>query len=69
MGLLGCRFSEPNTQVLASSCESFFEPLLKFFFQGDFGGTQTMLDLIFIVATVIFFAVGILYVRGCERLR
>jgi len=27
-----------------------------------------MLDLIFIVATVLFFAVGILYVRGCERL-
>lgn len=27
-----------------------------------------MLDVIFIVATVIFFAAGILYVRGCERL-
>lgn len=27
-----------------------------------------MLDMIFIMATVIFFAVGILYVRGCERL-
>jgi len=28
-----------------------------------------MLDVIFIVATMIFFAVGILYVRACERLR
>lgn len=28
-----------------------------------------MLDVIFIVATVIFFAAAILYVRGCERLR
>jgi len=27
-----------------------------------------MVDVIFIVAAVIFFAVGILYVRGCERL-
>jgi len=27
-----------------------------------------MLDAIFIAATVIFFVVGILYVRGCERL-
>jgi len=27
-----------------------------------------MLDVIFIAVTVIFFAVGILYVRGCERL-
>ena len=28
-----------------------------------------MLDVIFIAATMIFFAVGILYVRACERLR
>jgi len=28
-----------------------------------------MLDVIFIVATAIFFAAGILYLRGCERLR
>jgi len=28
-----------------------------------------MLDAIFIVATVIFFAVAILYVRACERLK
>lgn len=31
--------------------------------------TEYMLDLIFIVATVAFFAAGILYVRGCEKLR
>ena len=28
-----------------------------------------MLDIVFIVATVLFFALGILYVRGCERLK
>ena len=28
-----------------------------------------MLDVVFALATAIFFAVGILYVRGCERLR
>jgi hypothetical protein len=28
-----------------------------------------MLDIIFIVASALFFAVGILYVRSCERLR
>lgn len=28
-----------------------------------------MLDLIFIATTVLFVVVGILYVRGCERLR
>jgi len=28
-----------------------------------------MLDIIFVAATVLFFAVGILYVRGCERLK
>jgi hypothetical protein len=27
-----------------------------------------MLDSIFILATVLFFALAILYVRGCERL-
>jgi len=28
-----------------------------------------MLDVVFVGATVIFFAVTILYVRGCERLK
>jgi hypothetical protein len=28
-----------------------------------------MLDFIFIAATVFFFALGILYVRACERLK
>jgi hypothetical protein len=28
-----------------------------------------MLDIIFIAATVSFFALGIFYVRGCERLK
>jgi hypothetical protein len=28
-----------------------------------------MLDFIFIAATALFFLVGILYVRGCERLK
>jgi len=28
-----------------------------------------MLDIIFIVATALFFTVGIFYVRGCERLK
>jgi hypothetical protein len=28
-----------------------------------------MLDVIFITATALFFALGILYVRGCERLK
>jgi hypothetical protein len=28
-----------------------------------------MLDVIFIAATVSFFALGVLYVRGCERLK
>jgi hypothetical protein len=28
-----------------------------------------MLDIIFLAATVLFFAGGILYVRGCERLK
>lgn len=27
-----------------------------------------MLDVIFIVVTALFFAAGILYVRGCDRL-
>ena len=30
---------------------------------------NAMLDVIFIAATVLFFAAGILYVRACERLR
>jgi hypothetical protein len=28
-----------------------------------------MLDVIFIAATVVFFALGVFYVRGCERLK
>jgi hypothetical protein len=28
-----------------------------------------MLDIIFIAATALFFALGIVYVRGCERLK
>lgn len=28
-----------------------------------------MLDVIFTAATALFFALGILYVRGCERLK
>jgi hypothetical protein len=28
-----------------------------------------ILDIIFIAATALFFALGILYVRGCERLK
>jgi hypothetical protein len=28
-----------------------------------------MLDLIFIVATILFFVIAIAYVRGCEKLR
>jgi hypothetical protein len=30
---------------------------------------MVMLDIIFLMATAVFFAIGILYVRGCERLR
>jgi hypothetical protein len=30
---------------------------------------RAMLDIIFIAATALFFAVGVLYVRGCERLK
>jgi hypothetical protein len=30
---------------------------------------MAMLDLIFIAATAVFFAAGILYVHGCERLK
>jgi hypothetical protein len=28
-----------------------------------------MLDVVFIAATVLFFTVGLFYVRGCERLK
>jgi hypothetical protein len=28
-----------------------------------------MMDIIFIAATALFFALGIVYVRGCERLK
>jgi hypothetical protein len=30
---------------------------------------RVMLDIIFIAATALFFAAGIFYVRGCERLK
>jgi hypothetical protein len=30
---------------------------------------QIMLDVVFIAATALFFAIGIFYVRGCERLK
>jgi hypothetical protein len=37
------------------------------------GGAQedrtVMLDIVFLAATALFFAVGIFYVRGCERLK
>ena len=36
---------------------------------GKWKGERVMLDVIFIAATALFFAVGILYVRGCERLK
>jgi hypothetical protein len=32
-------------------------------------GKRVMLDIIFIAATALFFAIGIFYVRGCERLK
>jgi len=28
-----------------------------------------MMDLVFVLATLVFFGVAILYVRGCERLK
>jgi len=28
-----------------------------------------MTDLIFVVCTILFFALGILYLKGCERLK
>jgi hypothetical protein len=28
-----------------------------------------MLDIVFIVATALFFVIAVLYVRGCERLK
>jgi len=33
------------------------------------GLRRTMLDLIFIAATVLFFLIAVAYVRGCEKLR
>jgi len=30
---------------------------------------KDMLDIVFILATGLFFGIGILYVRGCERLK
>ena len=32
-------------------------------------GDENMLDIIFIVVTALFFALGVVYVRGCERLK
>jgi len=37
--------------------------------QSRSGEERSMLDIIFIAATVLFFAVGVFYVRGCERLK
>jgi hypothetical protein len=37
--------------------------------RAQFVGRVVMLDIIFLAATALFFAFGILYVRGCERLR
>jgi len=28
-----------------------------------------MTDLIFVICTILFFALGILYLKGCERLK
>ena len=28
-----------------------------------------MMDVIFVLSTVVFFALGILYLKGCERLK
>jgi hypothetical protein len=33
------------------------------------GKERVMVDVIFIAATALFFAIGIFYVRGCERLK
>jgi hypothetical protein len=33
------------------------------------GEAEVMLDIVFIAATALFFAVGVFYVRGCERLK
>ena len=33
------------------------------------GRERAMSDVIFIVCTVVFFGLGILYLKGCERLR
>jgi len=33
------------------------------------GEVEVMLDVIFIAATALFFTVGVVYVRGCERLK
>jgi hypothetical protein len=35
----------------------------------DLRRQRNMLDIIFIAATVSFFALGVVYVRGCERLK
>jgi uncharacterized membrane protein len=33
------------------------------------GGVFAMLDLLMVLLTIAFFAVALLYVRGCEKLR
>jgi hypothetical protein len=35
----------------------------------DVGQEQVMSDVVFIVGTVLFFALGILYLQGCQRLK
>jgi hypothetical protein len=32
-------------------------------------GEHPMSDVIFVLCTVVFFAVGLLYLKGCERLK
>jgi hypothetical protein len=32
-------------------------------------GEKSMMDILFLAATVVFFAAGIAYVYGCERLK
>ncbi len=32
-------------------------------------GEHQMSDVIFVLCTVVFFALGILYLKGCERLK
>jgi len=66
--------------VMVSSCPAsfaqHFAPLLPLRFLNAFSVTlagrfrePVMQDLVFVICTIVFFAVSILYVRGCERLK